>query len=390
MLIHQREREILSDLIAIDSVNPMADPTRPGEAALVEYLADLCRRIGLEVELHEVSPGRPNLLAHLKTPNARGRIIFVAHTDTVPAGDMPDPFTAKVENGRLTGRGAVDDKGCIVSALAAMEILMARRDELTVDVTFAAVIDEERESSGAKALAAMQLPYDGAIILEGTKLQAVAAHRGSARFRMHVLGRAAHSSRPDLGINAISHAAAVIHALDTTYRAQIAPRRHPLAGAPSVAVTRITGGVTGNMIPPACSFTINRRFLPGETQAQVLAELDAVVSELQRALPDLRTDELELEDWDEALDTPPATAIAQAALAAVRAVCGSGELMGAPWGSDAPILSKQGIPCVVLGPGDVASEGHTIHESVPLDEVGRAAEIYAEIALRFAPVVSAP
>ncbi len=157
---------------------------------------------------------------------------------------------------------------------------------------FAAVIDEERESAGAKALAAMHLSCDGAVILEGTRLQPVAAHRGSARFRMHLLGRAAHSSRPDLGINAISHAAEVIHALDTTYRAQIAPRHHALAGSPSVAVTRITGGVTGNMIPPACSFTINRRFLPGETQAQIVAELGAVVSELQHSLPDLRTGEL--------------------------------------------------------------------------------------------------
>ncbi len=130
MLINQREGEILSELIAIDSVNPMADPSRPGEQAIVEYLADLCRRIGLEVELHEVAPGRPNLLATLKVPQARGRILFVGHTDTVPAGDMPDPFTAKIVDGRMIGRGAVDDKGCIVSALAAMERLMARRNEL--------------------------------------------------------------------------------------------------------------------------------------------------------------------------------------------------------------------------------------------------------------------
>ncbi len=99
---------------------------------------------------------------------------------------------------------------------------------------------------------------------------------------------------------------------------------------------------------------------------------------------------LELEDWDEALDTPPDAAITQAARAAVRAVCGSGDLVGAPWGSDAPIISNQGIPCVVLGPGDVAEEGHTLHESVPLDEVVMAARIYEEIALRFASFLGTP
>ncbi len=384
MLINQRERETLTELVGIDSVNPMADPTHRGEQAIVDYLADLCRKLGLEVELHEVAPGRPNLLAHLKARQPRGRIMFVAHTDTVPPGDMPDPFTARVVDGRLIGRGACDDKGCIVSMLAALEQLAARRDELGVDVIFAAVIDEERESAGAKALAAMDLPCDGAVILEGTSLNPVAAHRGSARLRMHVLGRAAHSSRPDLGINAISHAAEIIHYLDTTYREALLSRRHPLAGSPSVAVTRIQGGVTGNMIPPACSFTINRRFLPGETQSTVRAELEAVVSDLQRTFPDLDTAPLEMEDWDEALDTAPDAPIAQVALAAVRAVCASGELVGAPWGSDAPIIANQGVPCVVLGPGSVAEEGHTLHESVPLDEVVTAARIYAEIALRFA------
>jgi acetylornithine deacetylase len=389
MLINQREHEVLSDLIGIDSVNPKADPSRRGEQALVDYLADLCRRIGLEVEYHEVTSGRPNLIAYLKAPQARGRVLYVAHTDTVPPGDMPDPFTARVIDGRMMGRGAVDDKGCIVSMLAALEQLAARRHELTVDVLFAAVIDEESESAGAKALAAMNLACDGAVILEGTSLQPVIAHRGSARLRLRILGRAAHSSRPDLGINAISHAAALIHALDTTYRSQVASRRHPLAGPASVAVTRIAGGVTGNMIPPLCTLTVNRRFIPGETQAMVFEELAAVVSDLQRSIPDFHTGEIELEDWDEALDTPIDAPIAQAALAAVRAVCGSGEVVGAPWGSDAPIISKQGIPCVVLGPGAVAEEGHTMHESVPLEEVVLAARIYAEIALQFAPLLGA-
>lgn len=383
MHIRQRELEFLSELIAIDSVNPKVDPTRAGEQAMVDFLAATCDRMGLEVEQHAVEPGRPNLLAHLRVPHARGRLLFVAHTDTVPPGDMPDPFTARVADGRVTGRGAVDDKGPIVATLAALEGLAARRADLGVDVTFAAVIDEEYTSAGAKALASQGPVYAGAVVLEGTNNLPVAAHRGSARLRMQVLGRAAHSSRPDLGINAIAHAAEVIRAIQTGYAASLAGRVHPLAGQPAVSVTRISGGVAGNMIPPECGFTINRRFLPGETQAQVCAELVGIVAELQKTLPDLRIAPLEIEDWDEALDTPPATPIVQAAVSAVRAVQGTGAVTGAPWGSDAPIIAAAGIPCVVMGPGAVAEEGHTIHESIALDEILTAARIFEEMVLHF-------
>ena len=106
---------------------------------------------------------------------------------------------------------------------------------------------------------------------------------------------------------------------------------------------------------------------PGETQAQVCAELEALVAELQSHLPDLQIAPLEIEDWDEALDTSPAAPLVQSAVNAVRTVQGHGEITGAPWGSDAPIIAAAGIPCVVMGPGAVAEEGHTIHESIALD-----------------------
>ena len=383
MPIQQHELELLAELIAIDSVNPMVDRTRAGEQAIVDFLAATCTQMGLAVELQEVAPGRPNLLAHLRVPNPRGRLLFVAHTDTVPPGDMPDPFTARVAAGRVTGRGAVDDKGPMVATLAALERLAMRPAELAVDVTFAAVIDEEYMSAGAKALAGRGPQWDGAVVLEGTHNLPVAAHRGSARLRMRVLGRAAHSSRPDLGINAIAHAAEVIRAIQTGYAEGLRTRVHPLAGQPAVAVTRILGGVTGNMIPPECGFTINRRFLPGETQAQVCAELEALVAELQSHLPDLQIAPLEIEDWDEALDTSPAAPLVQSAVNAVRTVQGHGEITGAPWGSDAPIIAAAGIPCVVMGPGAVAEEGHTIHESIALDEILTAAHIFEELARQF-------
>lgn len=383
MHIFDRQPQILADLVAIDSVNPVADPAHAGERALAEYLASLCRSIGLEVELHEVQPGRPNLLAHLRVPGAHQHLLFVGHTDTVPPGDMPQPFVPRVADGRLTGRGACDDKGPLVAALAAMEQLVARRHELSVHVTFAALIDEESMSAGAHALAAQQLPAAGAIVLEGTDLQPVIAHRGSARLRLHVLGSAAHSAQPARGLNAIVQAAGVIQHLETVYAPQLAQRSHPLAGSPTLAVTRIQGGVSGNVIPPRCSFTLNRRFLPGETRATLLAELEETLAALRTTQPDLRLEPFEVEDWDEALDTPVGSPLVWAACQAAQTISGKATPVGAPWCSDAPILARTGIPTIVLGPGSVATEGHTRHESIPLDELMLGARLYTELVLAF-------
>jgi acetylornithine deacetylase len=384
MRISNRQSQVLSDLIAIDSVNPSADPAHKGERDAAEYLADLCRGIGLDVQMYEVLPERPNLLAHLEVPGARHRVIFVGHTDTVPPGDMTDPFKPRLVEGRMIGRGACDDKGPLVAALAAMERLVMRRQELRVNVTFAAVIDEESTSAGAKALAAMNLPCAGAIVLEGTDLLPVVAHRGSLRLRLHVLGRAAHSAQPHLGVNAVGQMARVIQHLDTIYAPTLAHKQHPLAGPATVAVTRIQGGVSGNVIPPRCSITINRRFLPGETQESIFAELEAVLQDLHHQNPDLQWDPFEVEDWDESLDTPVESPIVRAALQAAAGTLGSAQAMGAAWCSDAPIISRSGIPSVVLGPGSVATEGHTRHESIPLKQVEQCAHIYEDLVLAFA------
>jgi acetylornithine deacetylase len=375
---------LISELVAVDSTNTFFGSGAAGEAALAEFVAGHCHRLGLPVELREALPGRPNVWAHLDAPEARSRLLLNAHLDTVPAGDMPRAFTPRIESGRLYGRGSCDDKGPMAAMLVALERLMARRRELRTSVTFVATIDEEYSGAGMRAVAASGERFDGAVVAEGTDLGPVIAHRGSARLNVRVRGRAAHSSRPELGENAIVRMAEVIAHLDQHYTPALAQRRHPLAGPASAAITLIQGGTGQNVIPAECVITIKRRAIPGETIGSVQAELEAALDELRRQRPDLKIDPAEEDGWGHPLDSPPDSAVAQAALEAVRAVTGRGEFCGAPWGSDAATLFHgAGVPCVVLGPDSAVLQGHTANESVSLEQVEQSARIYEELALRF-------
>jgi acetylornithine deacetylase/succinyl-diaminopimelate desuccinylase-like protein len=187
-----------------------------------------------------------------------------------------------------------------------------------------------------------------------------------------------------LGENAIVRMAEVITFLDEHYLPALEQRRHPLAGPASAAITLIQGGAGQNVIPAECSILIKRRAIPGESLAGVMAELEAHLDELRRQRPHLKIDPLEHDGWGEPLETPPDSAVAQAALEAVRAVTGRGEFCGAPWGSDASALfHKAGVPCVVLGPDSAVLQGHTADESVSLEAVAQAARVYEDIAVRF-------
>jgi acetylornithine deacetylase/succinyl-diaminopimelate desuccinylase-like protein len=268
--------------------------------------------------------------------------------------------------------------------LIALERLIARRSELRASVTFVGTVDEEYSGGGMIAVAESGERFDGCVVGEGTDLCPVIAHRGSTRITVRVRGRSAHSSRPELGDNAIVRMAEVITYLDQNYLPALARRRHPLAGPATAAITLIQGGSGQNVIPAECSILVKRRAVPGETLAGVQAELEAALDALRQARPSLNIAPLEVDGWGEPLETPPDSAVAQAALAAVRAVTGRGEFCGAPWGSDASTLFyRAGVPCVVLGPDSAVLQGHPADESISLAEMEQAAHIYEDLAVRF-------
>jgi acetylornithine deacetylase len=377
---------LLSDLVAIPSVNPsMAPPGAPeaGEAEVAAYVMNWCAAHGLIARAREVAPRRPNVLVDLGLSRER-TFLLQTHMDTVPGGPMGErAYRPEIREGRLYGRGACDAKGQLAAMLWAMARLKEDAERLRANVVLVAAMDEEHTFKGALAMVADGLRADGAIVGEPTGLRGVIAHKGVVRWAMHVRGRAAHTSRPDQGINAVDGMMDVLGALRASW-ARTLTAEHPLLGRATATVVSIEGGVAPNVVPDSCRATVDRRTLPGEDPEPVLAACDAVLDELRAGSPGWTVEREPAFVCDYALETSPDEAVVRAALAAIKAVTGHETApIGVPYGTDASKLSRfGGIPCVVLGAGDIA-QAHTADEYLDLDQLARAAQIYYEAARAF-------
>ncbi len=195
--------QLLSDLVSIDSINPDLVPGSPGEAEIAHYIAGWLDRAGLEVQLVESAPGRPNVVG-VARGTGRGRALLLnGHMDTVGVAGMPEAHQPRLDRaaGRLYGRGAYDMKGGLAACMLA--IAEAKKQHLRGDVIFTGVIDEEYASAGTLDLA-NRFHADAAIVAEFTELQLILAHRGFVWLEVDTIGKAAHGSRPDLGVDAIA------------------------------------------------------------------------------------------------------------------------------------------------------------------------------------------
>ena len=228
---------LLEELVAIDSVNPELVPGGAGEDEIARFVASWLERAGLEVELETVVPGRPNVVA-LARGTGHGRSLMLnAHLDTVGVAGMARPHEPYVEDGRLYGRGAYDMKG----SLAAMMVAATRARGLRGDLILTAVVDEEVASIGTEAVVRTRRA-DAAIVMEPTELAVAVAHKGFVAFELETTGRAAHGSRPDLGIDAIAKMGRLLVGLEERDRALRAAPSHPLLASGSLHASLIEGG----------------------------------------------------------------------------------------------------------------------------------------------------
>jgi acetylornithine deacetylase/succinyl-diaminopimelate desuccinylase family protein len=360
-----RTEKLLAELIALPSVNPAFLPPRhphAGEKRCADFLATIAARAGLEVEFQKVFPGRSNIIARLRPKNKIKQTILLApHLDTVGADGTK--FIPQRKNGRLHGRGACDTKGSVAAMLSALcELANAKSRPLETEIVFAGLADEEHAQAGSRTLVKNKFKADLAIVGEPTKLQVVTAHKGSLWLELETRGKAAHGATPQFGKNAIHEMARIVDLLETDYAAQLQKRKHKLLGAATVNVGTISGGAQPNIVPDFCKISIDRRTLPGETDAKVKREikkflqsknLSAQVSDkkLAPAVP---------------LETNHKLPLVQKFLKSI----GQTKPMGVHFFCDAAILSAGGIPSVVFGPGDIA-QAHTADEWISLSELER-------------------
>jgi len=372
--------QTLASLVGINSVNSSYDGG-PGEREIAAWVRMFFEQRGIEVWEQEVFPGRPNVIARLPGRDASRRVILEAHTDTVSVLGMSiPPFEPRVEDGKMFGRGSCDTKAGLAAMMHAVASLHEDGIQPPCEVWLAAVVDEEFSYRGVVKLCE-ELTGHAAIIAEPTGLRAVIASKGVLRWRIVVRGKAAHSGKPHLGVNAITHMARVVLALEEDHQS-LAARVHPLLGPATVNVGMIHGGTQVNFVPDTCAIEIDRRLLPGETVAAVLAHYQGLLDALRAQHPTLDAVMEPPMLTDEALETAAASAPAQLASTLLAEMGLDRELCGVPFGSDASKLSRQGIPSLVFGPGSI-DQAHAAVEYVDLAEVERAFEFYRNFILRF-------
>ncbi len=360
-----KTEKLLRELIALPSVNPAFLPAgdpHAGEAHVADFLAAVAAQAGLDVEFRKVLPGRSNLLARLSpSGKVRRRILLAPHLDTVDARE--DQFTPRKRNGRLFGRGACDTKGSVAAMLSALcGLARGGQRPRETEIVFAGLVDEENGQAGSRALVASGFKADLAIVGEATRLQVVTAHKGSLWLRLETRGKAAHGAHPELGRNAIHAMARVVDVLETDYAARLQRRRHRLLGHATVSVGTICGGTQANVVPDYCNILVDRRTLPGETEATVWRELNSLLrgKRLKAALV----------NGKDAPCLPLETDPALPQVVQLMNSFGQRRPAGVHYFCDASVLAHGGIPSVVFGPGDIA-QAHTAEEWISLAELER-------------------
>jgi len=370
-----KAEKLLCELIALPSVNPAFLPAGnrlAGERKVAEFLGATAAQAGLEVAFEPVLPERPNVLARLSPPGkVKKRVLLAPHLDTVVATE--DQLIPRKRDGRLYGRGACDTKGSVAAMMSVLcGLARSGQRPAETEILFIGLIDEENGQAGSRAVAARGPRADLAIVGEPTKLQVVTAHKGSLWLRLETRGRSAHGSRPELGRNAVLEMARIVNLLQTTYAAQLARKRHPLLGAATVSVGVISGGTQTNIVPDRCAISVDRRTLPGETQASVWHQIRSLLSlnELKATCADNKLAPCL------PLETDPRLPLVARFLRSV----GQHQPAGVNYFCDAAVLASAGTPSVAFGPGDIA-QAHTADEWISLVSLDRAQAFLARFLL---------
>lgn len=364
--------KLLRELVALPSVNPAFLPlgdVHAGERRVGDFLAAQAGVVGLDVEFQKVLPGRSNLLVRLEPQGpVKRKVLLAAHMDTVGGLEVPGTlFTPRVAKGRLYGRGSCDTKGSVAAYFSALAQLAksSQRPQHT-EIYFVGLIDEENGQEGSRALVKHKFKADLAIVGEPTLLKVVTAHKGDLWLKLKTHGRAAHGATPELGRNAVHEMARIVDYLETDYRAELDGRHHPLLGKPTINVGGIKGGVQPNVVPAECLAWVDRRTIPGETDAGIIREMRAslrtkgfkveIASTKNRPCPSMATND----------QNPLVRELFKAA--------GQTKAQGVRYFCDAAILAGGGTPSVVFGPGDIA-QAHTADEWISLASLNKSVQV---------------
>ncbi len=369
------------ELVQIPSVNPFDEPMGEGEGedAAAAWLQGHLERLGHDIATEEISDGRPNVIG--VGPGGDGDVVCLAgHLDTVGVVGYDNPFSGEVRNGRVYGRGTCDMKGALAAFVEVADVLAASGTSLDGRLMIAGIADEEHGMVGSALAGATGPIADHLIVGEPTSLAVCPAHKGQYAFPIHTQGRAVHSSIKHEGVNAIEHMMEIMRMLGD-YEAELRSNEpHDLLGLASVNLGVIRGGDMVSIVPDACELHVDRRLVPGETSAEVRAELERRIAAISDdrggfgwGIGDPMVDA-------RPLDTERDAPVVVAAQQAMRGRGLSDRLEACTGSTDAPNL---GGPAIIWGPGSL-SQAHTIDEWLDIGELEAAAHLYLDAVLALA------
>ena len=367
--------ELSARLVAIESINPDIATGGSGEGEVARFVAEWCERAGLETTLSEPAPGRPNVIAVARGRGGGRSLMLNAHMDTVGVAGMTDPLLPRPDGGRLYGRGSYDMKGSLAACMLATA--EAARRGLQGDVILTAVADEEFASVGTEAIAA-SMHADAAIVTEPTEMQIAVAHRGFVHLEVEVHGRAAHGSRPHLGIDAIAKMGRVLVGIEELDRHLRANPTHSHVGSGSVHASLIEGGQEFSSYPARCVLQAERRTIPGETADLAEQELREIVERAGVGDPDFAAEvraPISREPFEVAEDAEIVQVVRRQAASVLGA---EPELVGVSFWADSGLYAAAGIPTVLFGP--IGEGAHAEVEWVDVASLEHCVEIYERVA----------
>lgn len=370
---------MVSTLVAI----PSHYNIQGGEAQVAEALEAMARKEGLKVQKEEITPGRFNIEISLQGGEQGPHILFCGHMDTVRTEGMEiDPYAGYVSDGKLWGRGSVDMKGGLASML--YSIILIKRNKLAFKgkVTLIGTVGEEcpNQSEGAYALRKRGQFADMAIIGEATELNIAIAHKGTLSMEVAIKGRAAHSSNPSLGENAIYKAVELIHLITQELLPGLVKRSHPLCETATLNVGMIKGGVQNNIVPDLCTFSLNRRYIPGEAEEDILQEIRDLWGKLPYNKEDMSISVLPETLNRIPMETKVEEPVVGKLLQVTKKLGLHSHIYGANYWTDGAHLGAVGIPTVVFGPGNIR-EAHGAIEYIQVDQLIKATEVYTTFLL---------
>jgi len=389
--------ELTRALVRIPSVY------RPGEAGANEaqvaaFVESWFRREGLPVEVQDVAPGRPNVLAWIgEKGSGRRCLLLEGHTDVVTEGDpgawTRPPFAAEMIQGRIYGRGAADMKSGLAAAMIALAAFKRAGVTPKGKLVVGALVDEEDGMIGVRHLVgtAAGRELDAAIICEPEENELCLEQRGVVWARIRARGKMAHGAMPEAGVNPLTALGATLRhvpALEKRLRKQCQKSRY--LKPPTVTPTIIQGPPRGvgapqsNVIPAVAEMTLDVRLTPGISSEGVGAEIDELCRQSEAAAPGVKLEWEAVNAFRLATKVEKSEPVVQAMIHGVRRATGSAPRYGGvPGSTDGTILRMAlGIPIVTCGPGNRLIP-HQVDEYVETKEVADAARIYASAALKY-------